>query len=543
MDNRDGRVAPVRNAGPMTAATDGPAWTAPGYEVVQLLGFGASGEVWLARESATGEPVALKRLRTPRDLVARDRLRREAAVLACVDHPHVVRLRTLVSAGDELVLVLDHAAGGSLAGVLAARRLDAGEIVTVAVPLAEALAAVHVQGLVHGDLTPANVLFTADGRPLLSDLGVCRLVGEQVDGSAGTVSGTPGYLDPAVLGGSPPGAAADVHGLGAVCYAALTGDAPYTDGGQRRPRLGERLPAAPPALVAAIEAALHPDPHRRPGAAELATALFAACPALPVGLAMGSLPAGVTGRPGDGFLAAVRPRDPVTHEMRVIDTGHAAVSAVVAAGSREEKPARLPRHGRRLPRAGRFSKAVRWRVAAGAAVVLCGLSMAVLMGLVWAGTDGRGSAAAIGPPARPLVAPAAKPVDWAGVLGRLDQARSAAFAEGDPALLADVYAPGSPALRRDQDVLMQLRAADHTTRGVRLESQSVQVVNASSRGAVLEVVDVMPAYELVAADGSVTSRRPGRTAARWSVTLTLVDKVWRVLDVSAVPHGQPGDSD
>ena len=508
---------------------DEPAWTVPGFDVVELLGFGASGEVWLARESASGEPVALKRLRTPRDLVARDRLRREAAVLACVDHPHVVRLRTLVSVGDELVLVLDHAAGGSLAGVLASRRLDAGEVVTVAVPLAEALAAVHAQGLVHGDLTPSNVLFTGDGRPLLSDLGVCRLVGEQLDGSAGTVSGTPGYLDPAVLGGAPPSPAADVHGLGAVCYAALTGDAPYTDAGQRRPPLGERVPAAPPALVTAIESALHPDTHRRPGAAELATAIFAACPALPVGRPTGSLPAGVIGRPVDGLPAAARPHVPVTHEVRVRDNGHASVAALVGA---EAQPGRLPRHGRRLPRAaGRAPQAVRWRVAATAAVVLCGLAMAVLTGLVWAGTDGRGSAAAVGPADRRPDPATSKPVDWAGVLGRLDQARSTAFAAADPAELARVYAVGSPALRRDQDRLGQLHATGHTARGVRLVPRSVQLVDASAGRAVLHVVDVMPAYQLVAADGSVSSTRPGRAAAGWTVTLSLVNGDWRVLDV------------
>ena len=89
-------------------------------------------------------------------------------MLAGVQHPHVVRLRGVHGVDDALVLVLDLAPGGSLARLLATRgTLSPGEVVTLGVPLAQALAAVHAQGLVHGDVTPANVLFAADGRPLL----------------------------------------------------------------------------------------------------------------------------------------------------------------------------------------------------------------------------------------------------------------------------------------------------------------------------------------------------------------------------------------
>jgi serine/threonine protein kinase len=93
----------------------------PGYAVGHLLGFGAAGEVWLAYDDATGDAVALKRLRVGSDVSARDRIRREAAVLAAIEHPHLVRLRTVVTLADELVLVLDYAPGGSLAALTTAR--------------------------------------------------------------------------------------------------------------------------------------------------------------------------------------------------------------------------------------------------------------------------------------------------------------------------------------------------------------------------------------------------------------------------------------
>src|ERR1700722_19755611 len=148
-----------------------------GYVVDELIGFGGTGEVWRAREVETGETVALKRLRT-RGAAATERLRREAALLASVAGPHVIGVRRLVVEGDEAVLVMDHAVGGSLATVLGVRgRLPAPEVVTVLAPIAAALAAAHASDLVHGDITPANILFTADGRPLLADFGVAQALG------------------------------------------------------------------------------------------------------------------------------------------------------------------------------------------------------------------------------------------------------------------------------------------------------------------------------------------------------------------------------
>jgi hypothetical protein len=520
VDNSDGRGRALEQAGPVTERAIGPSppgWAVPGYDVVELLGFGASGEVWLARESASREPVALKRLRTPRDLTARDRLRREAAALSCVDHPHVVRLRTVVGAGDDLVLVLDHAAGGSLAGLLGARRLRPGEIVTIAVPLAGALAAVHARGLVHGDVTPANVLFTADGRPLLSDLGVCRLVGERLD-PTGVVAGTPGYLDPAVLAGEPPGPAADVHGLAAVCFAALSGRPPYDEAGARRPLLTDAGSAMPPALVAVIEAALDPNPHRRPSADELALAMFESCAAEPVHLPTG---------PRLGRLPEAAPS--LTHDLRVRPV---RPSEPVAA-----RPVRRRRHGRvRAPlrRGVQGLRTLPVRPAVGMLLVLCGVATAVLAGVVWAGSDGRGSAAAVAPAAAPAAAPtaaSATSVNWSAVLAKFDQARSAAFAEVDVDGLDRVYAAGSPALARDTEVLGQLQASGHTARGVRLVPTSVDVVESDDRRVVLRVVDVMPPFELVDADGAVSSSRPGRGSARWLVSLVREGPAWQVYDV------------
>jgi hypothetical protein len=497
----------------------------PGFDAVELLGYGSGGEVWLARDRATGTPVALKRLRPGAGLAARDRLRREAAVLAGVDHPHVVRLRTVVGdgEGDGLVLVLDLASGGSLARLLATRRrLQPGEVVTLAVPLAQALAAVHLQGLVHGDVTPANVLFDADGRPLLSDLGVARLLGA----STGAPYGTRGYLDPAVLAGAEPGPAADVHGLAATCLAALTGTAPYDERGSRVP-----VPdGSHPGLVAVLERALAPDPSDRPAADELAVAVYDAAPAEPVHLDR-------TGAAATPAAADVQP-------------GAAAATHQVHPGPRPDSgepvaaPVPPPHAARAAARRLAGSARTRGRFALVLAVVGGAVGMAAVTGIAWAGAGGvqqpagleraapsRAASPAPEPPATSAPPPVPAAGRWAEALAGLDRTRSKAFAAGDPAGLRAVYAPGSPALARDTRVLRRLADAGLRAEHLRLTATAVRPVGRSDGRVRLAVTDLMPPYRLVDAAGTVVARRDGRGPRSWTVELAAVGPGWRVYDV------------
>ncbi|MGH3489683.1 MAG: protein kinase domain-containing protein [Actinopolymorphaceae bacterium] len=250
-----------------------------GYDLETLLGASSSGEMWLARVQGSGDQVALKRLRL-RDAAAREGLGQIVSLLGLLDHPHVVRIREVLPDGDEAVLVLDHADGGSLDHLLSGRGgIDPGEVVTTVGPIAEALAAAHQHGLVHGDVTPEAILFTADGRPLLADLGVLTLV------EGAEALGTHGYADPTGTGDSGPTPAGDVFGLAAVCYTALTGVAPRP--GQARPELSEAVPGLPSELVHAVSAGLQSLPARRPDAAQFADLVFAACPPAPVRFPIG----------------------------------------------------------------------------------------------------------------------------------------------------------------------------------------------------------------------------------------------------------------
>src|ERR1700712_4748390 len=93
-------------------------WKVSGYVAEVLLGYGASGQVWSGRSVRSGQPVALKRIDAS-DPTRRRSAQAEAALLSALEHPHLVRLHELVPDGDALVLVLDLAAGGSLADILA----------------------------------------------------------------------------------------------------------------------------------------------------------------------------------------------------------------------------------------------------------------------------------------------------------------------------------------------------------------------------------------------------------------------------------------
>ncbi|MDQ0732539.1 serine/threonine-protein kinase [Arthrobacter sp. B1I2] len=253
-----------------------------GYDIGRLLGRGGSADVWLARDQRTGREFALKCFRTPGSttaggavisdaVISEEDVRREIRILSVLDHQHLIRAHDAVrvaGSGSGAALTMDYAAGGSLAQLVAVRgRLSVGETVTVLTPIAQALGYLHGKGFTHSDVSPGNVLFTGQGKPMLSDLGVARMLGDP-DG-AGT-AGTGGFLDPspvdAVRAGLQPGR--DVYSAAALGWFCLTGEAPGRT--SDRPPLSLLVPGVPKELAAALEAGLNEDRRLRPDALALA---------------------------------------------------------------------------------------------------------------------------------------------------------------------------------------------------------------------------------------------------------------------------------
>ncbi len=462
----------------------------PGFVLGDLLGRGSGGEVWRAAPAAGGAPVAVKVVR------AGPGADRELAALRAVVHPHVVRLRQHVVLDDgRLALVLDLVEGTTLAAVVAQRgHLTAGEVVTVVAPLAGALADLHAMGVQHGDLAPGNVLLDRSGRPVLADLGTPRVTGEPRD----EVFGTAGYVDPVVLAGGRASPASDVYGLGALAWLALAGAPP--EAAPLREPLATLVPGAPVELVAAIEAAVAPDPARRPGPAVLATSLLEACEPAPVW--------GVGAGPHAGGL---------THRIR----------ALAAAGPQQPT-------GRRH-RAGRDGR-LRFAVAGALATTLV-----LALTAWWLPTGARPGAAR-----RPAVAPSASAAPTATAprspVADLVQAAAGLTARragllADPSRSPqDVTARGSPAASDVAAAQRSLRDQAVVYRGLRLLPRQVRVLSATPQRAVVELVTATTAYAVVDARGAVVARVAADGGHLARLVLVSTPDGWRVWQVlAAVP--------
>jgi serine/threonine-protein kinase len=167
----------------------------------------------------------------------------EARAVAEVEHENVVALYEAGRDGARPYLVTEFVEGRSLAEVLADGPLPADLAAYVAASAARGLSAAHERGLLHRDVKPGNVLLASDGQVKLADFGLATRA-DAADGQGSDVRGTPGYLAPEVIRGSPPGPASDLFALGAVLVEAVTG-----------------RPAFPSAGAAhSLDVALHHDP-------------------------------------------------------------------------------------------------------------------------------------------------------------------------------------------------------------------------------------------------------------------------------------------
>jgi serine/threonine protein kinase len=216
------------------------------YEIVAPLGAGGMGEVYRARDTRLGREVAIKVLPAERlaDEHRRARFVQEARAASALSHPHIVTIYEIESAEGIDFIVMELVLGKTLDALIPRHGMRLGEVLRIAIPLADALAAAHGAGIVHRDLKPANVMVTSEGVVKVLDFGLAKLMQAEEGGGEddttldaqakisrpGTVAGTPAYMSPEQASGGKIDARSDIFSFGAVIYEMVTGRRPFGGG-------------------------------------------------------------------------------------------------------------------------------------------------------------------------------------------------------------------------------------------------------------------------------------------------------------------------
>ncbi len=193
------------------------------YTLFERIGEGAQGEVWSAQDRLLGEPVAIKWLPLG-TTSASARGRREIAVLRLLRAPGVVALVDEGTFGDRQFVVMEFVKGAPFPGVFANEAALWPHIESASLGMLEALGRVHAEGVIHRDLKPANVLVTEKGIANILDFGISSFW----DVEPGAIVGTPAYMAPEQVQGSPLDLRADLYAVGVMLFEALSGQLPHS---------------------------------------------------------------------------------------------------------------------------------------------------------------------------------------------------------------------------------------------------------------------------------------------------------------------------
>jgi eukaryotic-like serine/threonine-protein kinase len=262
----------------MDAASIGP------YRIVDRLGKGGMGEVFLAFDTRLGRKVALKSLSDPAldTPQIRERLLREARAAAHITHPNIAAIYDVLDACEPPCIVMEYAQGETLANLASRGPMACADVMKVALQLVDAVAHAHASGVIHRDLKPANVVLTPDGVVKVLDFGLARVHDVKAEQDAdeastrdetrsrvGAIAGTTAYMAPELFAGKAAGKLSDIYGLGATLYELLTGRRPFEGRtnedlvyqilSKPTPRASAANPAVPATLAAVVARAMAKD--------------------------------------------------------------------------------------------------------------------------------------------------------------------------------------------------------------------------------------------------------------------------------------------
>src|SRR5712692_8504021 len=211
-----------------------PGTTLGRYQILAPLGAGGMASEYKAYQPALDRTVALKVIRTglAEDPEFAERFSREAKAVARLRHPHIVQVFDFDQEAGLSFMAMEHLEGGTLKGRLvelarSGARLPQREAARIIGEVAEALGYAHSLGIIHRDIKPSNILLTRDGKAVVGDFGIAKILAAAQQTGTGVGVGAPEYMSPEQGQGWPIDLRSDVYALGVVAYELLTGRVPF----------------------------------------------------------------------------------------------------------------------------------------------------------------------------------------------------------------------------------------------------------------------------------------------------------------------------
>ncbi len=271
------------------------------YRILERLGAGGMGEVFLALDTRLGRKVALKSLSDPaiETPQARARLLREARAAAHITHPNIAAIYDILDVGEYPCIVMEYAQGEPLSAVVARGPLPCADVLAIARQIVDAVGHAHAAGVIHRDLKPANIVLTQGRVVKVLDFGLARSHEAEEQASAdsdtevtrtetqsrvGALAGTPAYMAPEQLVGKPATPLSDIYSIGSTLFELLAGRRPFEGPtpvaiawdivSKPTPIVSDAVASVPAALAAVVAKAMARFPaDRYQSASEMAEAL------------------------------------------------------------------------------------------------------------------------------------------------------------------------------------------------------------------------------------------------------------------------------
>jgi serine/threonine protein kinase/tetratricopeptide (TPR) repeat protein len=205
------------------------------FEITEIIGLGGMGVVYLAHDTRLKRPVAIKSIpaKLAADATARTRFRREAELLASLNHPNIAVIHDIIEQEESGYLVLEYVPGETLTERIIREPLKVEQALSIGRQIASAVSAAHKKGIVHRDLKPGNIKITHDGQVKVLDFGLAKPSTANIENAETTVTqrnrimGTPAYMSPEQARGKETDHRTDLWSFGCIMYQMLTGKLPF----------------------------------------------------------------------------------------------------------------------------------------------------------------------------------------------------------------------------------------------------------------------------------------------------------------------------